>query len=253
MNRSVRMALAFAFYFGLGTGLAYAQPARTWVSGVGDDFNPCSRTAPCVTFATAISRTAIGGEISVLDPGGFGAVSVNRSITIDGDGTLASILVGSGNGILVNGAGVVLTLRNVSLTCPVGPCLTGVQLLSGSAAVLDHVTISGFTNGVTTNAGNMMVIDSTLVRNTGVAVHAFGGSISIENSLLANNEIAVQVDTGATVNLSNNGIYNNRTGFACGAGLALGGTLATANNNRKANNTGGVVAVCASNALMTLK
>ena len=65
---------------------AYAQATRTWVSGVGDDANPCSRTAPCLTFAGAITKTAAGGEIDDLDPGGFGAVTITKSITIDGGG-----------------------------------------------------------------------------------------------------------------------------------------------------------------------
>src|SRR5438128_2291662 len=90
----------------LFSSLAHAQATRTWVSGVGDDVNPCSRTAPCKTFAGAISKTAAGGEISVLDPGGFGAVTIIKSITINGDGTLAGLLVGAGTaGIIVN-AGV---------------------------------------------------------------------------------------------------------------------------------------------------
>src|SRR5215210_7039592 len=82
--------------------LAQAQATRTWVSGVGDDANPCSRTAPCKTFAGAISKTAAGGEISVLDPGGFGAVNITKAITINGEGTLASILFSGTNGIIVN-------------------------------------------------------------------------------------------------------------------------------------------------------
>lgn len=62
---------------------ASAQASRTWVSGVGDDANPCSRTAPCKTFAGAISKTATNGEINCLDPGGFGAITITKSITID--------------------------------------------------------------------------------------------------------------------------------------------------------------------------
>src|ERR1043165_6617843 len=82
---------------------AYAQAPRTWVSGVGDDVNPCSRTAPCKTFAGAISKTANGGEISVLDPGGYGAVTIGKGLTINGTGTLAGILNSVGaNGIVVN-------------------------------------------------------------------------------------------------------------------------------------------------------
>jgi hypothetical protein len=71
---STRTVLAFVVSMGLGSSMAFAQAARTWVSGVGNDANPCSRTAPCKTFAGAISKTATGGEISVLDPGGYGGV-----------------------------------------------------------------------------------------------------------------------------------------------------------------------------------
>src|SRR6476469_1582926 len=86
----------------LGTSLAYAQATRTWVSGVGDDANPCSRTAPCKTFAGAISKTAPAGEINVLDPGGFGAVTITKSITIRSDHIEAGVLVSGTNGIVVS-------------------------------------------------------------------------------------------------------------------------------------------------------
>src|SRR5438552_10236279 len=88
----------------LGTTFGYAQASRTWVSGVGDDANPCSRTAPCKTFAGAISKTAPGGEIDALDPGGFGAVTITKAITIDGGGgQVASVLVAGTNGLIVDG------------------------------------------------------------------------------------------------------------------------------------------------------
>src|SRR5947208_4349132 len=83
---------------GLATG-AYAQATRTWVSGVGDDVNPCSRTAPCKTFAGAISKTAAGGEIDALDDAGYGAVTITKSLTIDGGGHLASILASGSLGV----------------------------------------------------------------------------------------------------------------------------------------------------------
>src|SRR5437762_1482201 len=84
------------------TSIAQAQATRTWVSGVGDDLNPCSRTAPCKTFAGAISKTFINGEIDVLDPGGFGTLSITKSITVDGTGTFASVLASGTNGFSIN-------------------------------------------------------------------------------------------------------------------------------------------------------
>src|SRR6187200_87947 len=104
--------LVFVFAF---ASIAQAQATRTWVSGVGDDVNPCSRTAPCKTFAGAISKTAAGGEINCLDPGGFGAVSIIKSMTIDCDYTEGGALAG-GNGIVVNaGAADVVKLRGLDI------------------------------------------------------------------------------------------------------------------------------------------
>src|SRR5882672_8393711 len=95
---SVRVLVLIVFTFGLAS-LAQGQATRTWVSGVGDDVNPCSRTAPCKTFAGAISKTAEGGEIDVLDPGGYGAVTITKAMTIDGGhgSGWASILVSTGS------------------------------------------------------------------------------------------------------------------------------------------------------------
>src|SRR5437667_11748654 len=108
-------ALAIAIFTFAFASMAQAQASRTWVSGVGDDANPCSRTAPCKTFAGAISKTAAHGEISVLDPGGFGAVTITKSITINGTGTLAGILASLVNGIIVNAAVTdKVIIRNIS-------------------------------------------------------------------------------------------------------------------------------------------
>src|SRR5215468_5430595 len=111
----------------LGTTLMSAQATRTWVSGVGDDANPCSRTAPCKTFAGAISKTAPGGEINALDPGGFGAVTITKSITIDGGGgQIASVLVAGTNGIVVAaGANDTVILRNIRINGLAGSSFPG--------------------------------------------------------------------------------------------------------------------------------
>src|SRR5579864_7753699 len=112
---SVLLPFVFAMGFSLFSAPAHAQATRTWVSGVGDDVNPCSRTAPCKTWAGAISKTANGGEIDALDPGGFGALTITKSITLDGGGgQVASTLVAGTNGITVAaGANDVVILRNL--------------------------------------------------------------------------------------------------------------------------------------------
>src|SRR5690349_8388073 len=114
MRRLLLSSLACAA-FGLLSALpAHAQATRTWVSGVGDDANPCSRTAPCKTFAGAISKTAAGGEISVLDPGGFGAVTITKSISITNDGVgEAGILASGVTGINIPTAGIEVHVRGI--------------------------------------------------------------------------------------------------------------------------------------------
>src|SRR4051795_2127947 len=101
-RRAALAALTTTAALALVPSVAFGQATRTWVSGVGDDANPCSRTAPCKTFAGAISKTAAGGEIDCLDPGGFGTVTITKSITIDCDGTFGSILASGTNGVNVN-------------------------------------------------------------------------------------------------------------------------------------------------------
>src|SRR5919201_4472490 len=115
----MRTIIALLLVFGCAhVAPVHAQASRTWVSGVGDDANPCSRTAPCKTFAGAISKTACGGEIDALDPAGYGAVTITKPITIDGGGgQVASILASGVPGVTVSlqNTGGVVILRNLRI------------------------------------------------------------------------------------------------------------------------------------------
>jgi hypothetical protein len=153
--------------------IANAQATRTWVSGVGDDANPCSRTAPCKTFAGAISKTAAGGEISVLDPAGFGAITITKAITINGDGTLAGILSAGVSAIIVNaGANDVVYIRNLSIN-GAGTGLNGIRWIAGKALHVENCNIYGIGNNsagnghgifvnLTATAGNLFVKDTNI-------------------------------------------------------------------------------------------
>jgi hypothetical protein len=149
---------------------AQAQATRTWVSGVGDDANPCSRTAPCKTFPGAISKTAAGGEIDTLDPGGFGAITITKAITLDGGGgQVSSILVSGTNGIVVQaGPSDVVTLRNLRIN-GIGTGLNGIRFLSGAAINIQNCYIFGFTsNGIDiVNAGQANMSDTVVSNNSG--------------------------------------------------------------------------------------
>jgi hypothetical protein len=156
----------------LSTLPAHAQATRTWVSGVGDDANPCSRTAPCKTFAGAISKTAPKGEINVLDPGGFGGVTITKSITIASEYVEAGVLVSGTNAIIINGAGVVVTLRGLDIE-GVGTGLNGINFLQGSSLHVQNCTIRGFNGpnatGISFTPGTeaQLFVTDTLVMNNG--------------------------------------------------------------------------------------
>ena len=245
---SARTVVAFVGCMLLGGSVAFAQATRTWVSGVGDDANPCSRTAPCKTFAGAISKTAPGGEISALDPGGFGAVTITKSITISGVGTQASILGSLTNGINISaGPNDVVILHNLQIN-GAGNGLIGIRFHTGSALIMEDVRVWGFSTGIQTEVGRTSINRSEFANNRAIAVHATGGTLTVENSMINANNVGVQATGGGTVRLSNSSIYDNLTGFGCG-----GGTLSSAGNNRKAGNTGGAVAVCVPTVVVAIQ
>src|SRR5882762_1399364 len=144
--RKALQVLAVLVFTGAFASLAQAQATRTWVSGVGDDLNPCSRTAPCKTFAGAISKTADCGEIDALDPGGFGSVTITKSITIDGTGTLAGILASLTTGVIINApSDKVITLRGLSIN---GACngIRGINVLQAKTVNIEDCVIFRFAN-----------------------------------------------------------------------------------------------------------
>lgn len=206
--------------------IANAQATRTWVSGVGDDANPCSRTAPCKTYAGAISKTAAAGEISTLDPGGFGAVTITKAMTINGDGTLAGILNAGSTGIIVNaGANDVVYIRNLSIN-GAGTGLNGIRWIGGKALHVENCNIygqgnntAGNGNGIivalTVNASNLFVKDTNIktCAVTGISVATSTGFVAgvldrvrlegLPTGLLIGNNAFISV-RDSVINLSTN-------------------------------------------------
>jgi hypothetical protein len=224
---SALLVLAFA------ATAAHAQATRTWVSGVGDDANPCSRTAPCKTFAGAISKTAAGGEISALDPAGFGGVTISMSITINGDGTLAGITASLVNGIIINaGANDKIVLRNLAIN-GAGNGLDGIRFLAGKNLVIDNVKIYGFTGdgvemNITSTFSNMEIHDSVITGTAvGVKVSNVGGGGALSLANLYNVRIestttnAVEAQANGRVHVSHSMISSNGNGLNANASTAV--------------------------------
>jgi len=190
----------------LWAGLAGAQASRTWVSGVGDDANPCSRTAPCKTFAGAISKTAAGGEIDALDPAGYGALTITKAITIDGGGgQVASVLVSGTNGIVVQaGPSDVVILRNLRIN-GISSGLNGIRFLTGKSLAIENCDIFGFTgNGIdiATAGGKVFIDNTTVINNGGNGVNVLSVAttfVSIENSRFELNTFGVNASNFSQV------------------------------------------------------
>lgn len=222
---------------------ANAQATRTWVSGVGDDANPCSRTAPCKTFAGAVSKTAAGGEINCLDPGGFGAVTITKSMTINCVYTEGGVLAG-GNGITVNDSAtstpgtIVVYLRGLDIF-GVNPPSHGVRFVSGAALHIENSTIRRF-NGTNSfgisfqpsGAATLYVQDTTIADNGSGAT---GGGINIAPTGAGGSARAVL----RNVRIQNNaqdGLRIDTTTTTAAAGVS-----ATADGSLFAGNINGII------------
>jgi hypothetical protein len=212
--KAIAITLLFAVLSLLVPMQAFAQATRTWVSGVGDDANPCSRTAPCKTFAGAISKTAAGGEINVLDPGGFGAVTITKSISIIANGVEGGVLVSGTNGIVVN----VLATDKVLLEGldieGLGTGLNGIDIVGGGKITIRKCSIRNFTQNGINIAGTS------------------GARAVIEDTLLLNNAggLNVQTTSGANGAVLRNSLVDSNTSFAtqvtgAGALILIGSTL----------------------------
>jgi hypothetical protein len=177
---------------------ASAQATRTWVSGVGDDANPCSRTAPCKTFAGAISKTANGGEINCLDPGGFGGVTIGKSLTIKCHYTEGGVLVSGTNAIVINATSTdTVTLKGLDIN-GIGTgaltSLTGVKVLGAAKVNLIDNEIYRFQDGVViapTTPSTTAVLKGNHIHDNGVGVINAPGNnlITFTSMVLRGNDI----------------------------------------------------------------
>ncbi|HEX8709058.1 MAG TPA: right-handed parallel beta-helix repeat-containing protein [Pyrinomonadaceae bacterium] len=263
-NRIALRLLAFPILIIFAASIAQAQATRTWVSGVGDDVNPCSRTAPCKTFSGAISKTAEGGEISVLDPGGFGALTITKAITIDGVGTQASILGAGTNGINVNilagsahGTDAVVILRNLNIngaSQASSPGVSGINYVRGASLLVDHVNIYNFgTTGININVGEggFLAVQDSIIQNTNTGIKAFTCcatlNVSIKRVTLQNQGTGLDVQSGTTT-ISDSLVTKNST-----AGIVAGGTLGSVVNVENSTITYNGIGVNAANGFGTVR
>ena len=233
---SVMIAIAVTSVFAGVADPAWAQASRTWVSGVGDDVNPCSRTAPCKTFAGAISKTAAGGEINCLDPGGFGAVTIVKAMTINCLYTEGGVLAG-GNGVVVNaGASDVVVLRGLDIF-GVNPPTHGIRFIAGAALHVQNCTIKRF------NAANSMGI--SFAPSGASELYVTDTSISENGNGITGGGITITpTGTGsAKAVLTRVQVDNNAAGIIIGTGVSTGQIrVVVTDSSTSGNATHGILA-----------
>ena len=256
MKRLFLMVLGLGLFFCALTSAAQAQATRTWVSGLGDDANPCSRTAPCKTFPGAYSRTAVGGEIDVIDPGGFGTINIGHAITIDGGGgIMASILGSNVYAVAVNaGANDNVELRNLSLegvSQYAFPGTSGIIFNSGKLSVMHCVIENWSQYGIqnnTTQATTLNVRDTEIINAGIVGVYSKTtvgtNHVSIVSSRIYNSGGGVWASANSDIQVSYSMVANNTAGDGLYADPQGGANaVITAENSTMTSNVNGVHAV----------
>jgi len=223
-SNTLRFILTTVLVVGF-SAVTFGQATRTWVSGVGDDANPCSRTAPCKTFAGAISKTATHGEISVLDPGGFGAVNITKGMTINGTGTLAGILAALVTGVIVNPPATdTVILRDISIN-GAGNGLNGIRYINGKTLMVDHCWIYGFRGNpgrgidVAVSGTSTLKLINSVIENQledGVRLNSTAGQV---NAMISNTDImncggdAIEALSNVRAAVSNSRIFLDGNGI----------------------------------------
>jgi hypothetical protein len=213
---------------------ASAQATRTFVSGVGNDLDPCSRTAPCKTFAGAFSKTFINGEIDCLDPGGYGALTVTKSITIDCTGTFGSILASGTTGIVVNIPvsandptrsvrlrGITINGAGASGTVGTRTGVDGIRILQATSVFVEDTVIAEFSQQgieVAASANTNLTLDNVTIRNTnvsGVALATTVGQVaaSFNNVRIDGTPVGLSAANRVRANIRNVMLAHNTTGI----------------------------------------
>ena len=215
-SSAIRLALGAFLFVALFVSASEAQQ-RTFVSGLGNDSNQCSRIAPCRTFTQAISVTNAGGEVVVLDSAGYGAFAITKAVTVQAPpGVYAGISVFSGDGISINGGGTdSVFLRGLTVNDQ-GSSGNGISFNTGGTLHVESCVLNGFASGrgLSINGVGTLELKDSIARGNGIGVVLVGSSTAaIDNVRLEGNLLGLQAEDGSKVTVSNSLASNNDSGF----------------------------------------
>jgi hypothetical protein len=245
---------------------ALCLSARAWVSVSGNDGNDCSRSTPCRTLTGALAKTSSGGEIDVLDSGDFGAVTLDRAVSVVTPGVLGGLQATSSAAITVNaGAADRIVLRGLTID-GLGTAQDGIVFVAGGSLYVENCTINNFARyGIefapTSGSGKLFVTD-TIVRNTGVG--SIGGGVhmistvapgfiaSLDGLRTENNTFGLKAETWGVVTVRNSLSANNAfSGMTAVTPLGTGDVRLFVENSVSTNNLYGVISSGTSVAIIS--
>lgn len=186
----------------LATFDAMATAQRTFAASNGSDSNPCSLTAPCRSFATAVAQTTAGGEVIVLDSAGYGAVTIAKSVSIIAPpGIYAGISVFSGAGVAINDPNAVVVLRGLSINGQGG--LSGIDIGAATEVHVENVTVSNMQGaGIFMNTAAVLLVKDSIVRDcAGHGIQIQGGTATLSNVRSDRNQGSGVYASTASVNI----------------------------------------------------
>jgi hypothetical protein len=238
-------ALTLAFAAG-----AAAQNNRSFVATTGSDTNSCTASAFCRTFTRALAVTNSGGEIIVVDSGGYGPATISQPVTISANGIVASITQSTSgqDGLTINTSGNVALLGLSFHGQATGQ--TGILVQNVGTLFLYDVSVENFTeNGLQVNAGTITVESSAFRLNGFDGISIGSGRTFVHNTTMTENSTAFLITGGAAVVVDSSASNNNGNGFQVGLGGSGGGTLDLIRSESVSNGATGVSAGTATSTI----
>jgi hypothetical protein len=183
---------------------AGAQLFRAYVSGSGNDSNPCTLPQPCRLLPAALTAVASGGEIWMLDSANYNTteVDITKSVSILAvPGVVGSLVAPQGGlAVNVNGAGIAVSLRNLVIV-PLGANGTGIAFNQGQSLTVAGCEIANMDKAIiiAANSGAALTVTDTAIRNANLnAIDIEGGAIaSLDRVRITGANVGVFVGTAS--------------------------------------------------------
>jgi hypothetical protein len=244
---------------------------RTWVSSIGIDSNPCTRAAPCGTFAGALTNTQDGGSINCVDSGSYvdpaAGLTITKGVEIDCRGVYALAEITGTTGIVINVTDPVnqsVTIRGLVVNGRTGVPGTnggranavGIKIVAARTASLSTVLVEQFNlQGILDvrslqASGNLLITNSSVAGCNGAGIVAamttngFNSNLFMDDSFSGFNAYGIAMGSNNRARITNSRFPYNSIGIETDANGAINienSVISYSSNTAVVNN--GLVAI----------